>query len=197
MSHPDTNLAKSATQDAAAAYMDLVLGDKNKYDITSCLHHRCVLSVPNRNWYLTEEELYDLASLSCDLDQFAVRCFAVAHILGVHFRANEWFKPGRCGSVVTCVKEGQSYYARVDKFVRVEGDDCPGYACVKWFGKPSYPSGTPLVVKVGEDTGVIRSRYLSVIPITDIDPSRVMVEFSRVPDTYYVMRDSGYDTCTL
>ena len=128
------------------------------------------------------------------VDQFDVECFAVAHIMGVHFRAREWEKYPRCGSVFTCVLAGASRYGRVRKFFSIPGDDCPGYASVSWFGGPVYPEGTPLVVKVSEDGSSVRAAHGSVIPITKIDPSRVMVEFSKTANTYYVMRDSGYDT---
>lgn len=191
VSHPEANLAKSVTQDASARYVNLAV--HNDYDIATSVYHRCVLSVEKTSWYATEDELYDLAFLGCEVDQFSVHCFAVAHVLGVHFRAKEWLQYPRCGSVVTCVLDGQSYYARVEKFMQVDGDDCSGYASVRWFGKPSYPLGTPMVVKVMGDGSDVRRQYGCVISIEQIDPSRVMVEFSRQPETYYVMRDSGYD----
>jgi len=49
------------------------------------------------------------------------------------------------------------------------------------------------VVRVTEEQGAeLETQLGCVIPITRIDPSRVMVE----PDDeyFYVMRDSGYDT---
>ena len=101
----------------------------------------------------------------------------------------------RCGSVVTCVMDGQSYYGRVTRFLRVEGDGCPGYASIEWFSKPVYPASTPMVVRVNEDGSGVEAEYGRVIKITSIDPSRVIVEYdSTVPNTYYMMRDSGYDT---
>lgn len=191
MSHPEAHLAKSSTQDASASFVNLAMHD---YDISTSMHHKCVLSVPKQNWYATEEEFADLAlRYGCEQDQFSIRCFAVAHVFAVHFRAKEWLKYPRCGSVVTCVMDGQSYYARVEKFFCV-GDDCSGYASVVWFGKPSYPLGTPMVVKVSEDGSHVKSEYGCIISLDEIDPSRVMVEFSNEPSTYYVMRDSGYDT---
>ena len=193
VSHPEANLAKSATQDAAACYMNLV--STQSYDITADLHHKCCLSVPKRNWQINEKELYDLSFVSHrGVDQFAVECYAVCHIMGVHFRAGEWSKYPRCGSVVTCVLDGGSYYGRVTKFLKIRGDQCPGYASVEWFSKPTYPSGFPTSVQVCEDGTAVLSEYGSIIKITRIDPSRVMVEYDTVPNTYYVMRDSGYDS---
>lgn len=114
--------------------------------------------------------------------------------MGVHFRAAEWGSYPRCGSVVTCVIDGQSLYARVNKFLTVQGDASPGFACVTWFSRPQYTARGPLVVKVGEDGGGLDALHGSVIRITAIHPSRVMVEYSDEPDTYYMMRDSGFDT---
>ena len=193
MSHPEAQLARSALVDAAIHYVN----DKrdNHYDISRDPHHLCVLSCP-KGWHATKTEIDDLSILMLGhtVDQFDVQSFAIAQIMGVHFRAREWEKYPRCGSVVTCVLAGTSLYGRVDKFFSIQGDDCPGYASVRWFGSPIYPEGTPLVVKVSEDGSRLRAAHGSVIPITKIDPSRVMVEFSKTPNTYYVMRDSGYDT---
>jgi hypothetical protein len=131
----------------------------------------------------------------------AVDCFSccpyeIAHIMGVHFRAGEWGNIPRCGSVITCVLEldgnRRSVYGRVEVFLTVEGDCCPGYAVVSWFSLPEYPSGTPLVVRVSSDDGsYIEDRVGSVIKITTIDPSRVMVERGT---QFYMIRDSGFDT---
>ena len=99
MSHPEAHLAKSSTQDASASFVNLAMHD---YDISTSMHHKCVLSVPKQNWYATEEEFADLAlRYGCEQDQFSIRCFAVAHVFAVHFRAKEWLKYPRCGSVVT------------------------------------------------------------------------------------------------
>ena len=83
-------------------------------------------------------------------DSFAVSMYRVAHILGKHFRSGEWGNLHRCGSVVTCVMGGRSMYARVERFLRVDGDDAEGYASVTWFGEPEYPFDIPLVVKCRE-----------------------------------------------
>ena len=106
VSHPEAHLATSATQDASASYLNLAI--HNHYDMTTSSYHKCVLSVPKHNWHVTEEDLNDLAFLGLEQDQFSIHCFAVAHVLGVHFRAKEWNMYPRCGSVVTCVKDGQS-----------------------------------------------------------------------------------------
>ena len=194
LSHPETNLATSATQDTAARFFNLAAAER--YDLAQDVHHRCVLSVPKRDMYLTGKELFDLRYLGVNADCFSTTCYSVAHIMGVHFRAGEWGKSPRCGSVVTCVLEGESLYARVKKFIMVQGDNCPGYAAVSWFGKPQYPTGTPLIVKVGEDGGSVLRDHGSIVRITQIDPSRVMVECPCEPtsNTYYVKRDSGFDT---
>lgn len=65
---------------------------------------------------------------------------------------------------------------------------------VSWFSKPVYPHGVPLVVHVHDDGSDVDSLFGSVIRLTQMDPSRVMVEHGRdIGDGFFVMRDSGYD----
>ena len=59
---------------------------------------------------------------------------------------------------------------------------------------PTYPNGTPLVVTVTDDGSDVDDELGCVVPITQIDPSRVMVEVTQVQNTFKMMRDSGYDT---
>ena len=125
-------------------------------------------------------------------DVLAIMEFKVAYILGKHFKAGEWGNY-RCGSVVTCVIDRQSYYARVERFFRVDGDSCPGYASVRWFGQPHYPLGTPMVVRCSEEEPQeLVDSFGCILRITQIDPSQVIVERD---DTGYswMMRDSGFD----
>ena len=100
----------------------------------------------------------------------------------------------RCGSVITCVVEGQSLYARVRRFLKVEGDDREGYASVVWFGKPTYAFDVPLVVKCSEaQQQDLMDELGCIVRITQIDPSQVMVE--RGTDGFcHMMRDTGFDT---
>ena len=82
----------------------------------------------------------------------------------------------------------------MDRFVTVDGDECPGYASVCWFGLPQYPLGSNrLEVVVSRDgSEVDRLIQTRIIRITQIDPSYVVVE----PDgeNYRMMRQSGWDT---
>lgn len=127
-------------------------------------------------------------------DCLSMSAYKVAHIMHVHFRAGQ--RP-RCGSVVTCInKDGRSYYARVLRFLKVDGDDSPGFASVRWFSKPVYPHGNPLVVRVGDDGGTVDVHFGSILRLTQIEPSRVMVKHSvHQVGIFYMMRDSGYDRC--
>ena len=113
--------------------------------------------------------------------------------MGTYFRAGEWGQQS-CGSVVTTVVDGQSFYARVQAFVQVDEDPCPGYAIVNWFSKPEYPFRIPLVVKVRDDGSDIQNDFGTVISINNIDPSRVMIGTDTEDGVYYMMRDSGYDS---
>ena len=56
-----------------------------------------------------------------------------------------------------------------------------------------YPSGTPLVVRVRNDGSDVDAEVGRVVRVTDIDPSRVMVECEG-DGIFFMMRDSGYDT---
>ena len=80
------------------------------------------------------------------------------------------------------------------RFLKIDGDDSPGFASVCWFSKPTYPNNCPLVVCVRDDGVEVDLEFGSIIPLTSIEPSRVMVEHSD--DVYYMMRDSGYDKST-
>ena len=191
---PEVHLSHSATLDAAAHFLDM--SERGKYDPAHDLAHNCFLSMPRtRVNFLTADELSSFRFASVDVDVFSVSEYAVAYILGVHFRANEWGMSPRCGSVVTCVIEGRSLYARVNKFLRVEHDDCSGYASVTWFGVPEYPFDHPLVTRVNLDGPDLNREYGCIIKITQIDPSPVMVECpEHAGGAYHMMRDSGYDT---
>ena len=194
---PEVHLSHSASLDAAAHFLDM--SERGKYDPSHDLAHNCFLSMPRtRANFLTADELSSFRLASVHVDVFSVTEYAVAYILGVHFRANEWGKSPRCGSVVTCVMEGRSLYARVNKFLRVENDDCPGYASVSWFSAPEYLFDNPLVARVNIDGNVLNREYGCIIRITKLDPSPVMVECpEHVGGEYHMMRDSGYDTRRL
>ena len=195
-SYPEAHLASSATCDAAATFFNLA--GKQRYDFTADVAHRCVLSVPQHDYTVTDDELRDLRweVSGYAVDRLSVRAFHVAHIMGVHFRAGEWIGHPRCGSVVSCVKEGRSLYARVLRFLKVDHDECPGYASVKWFSNPEYPHDTPLVPVVTTNGHDLDYEYGSIIRITTIDPSAVSVGRNPTNELFYMMRESGYDTCT-
>ena len=69
------------------------------------------------------------------------------------------------------------------------------FVSVRWFSKPVYPLGTPLVVRVQDDGSAVQSEFGCIIRLNQIEPSRVMVEHPVDPrgTTFYMMRDSGYD----
>ena len=151
----------------------------------------------------TGDELGDLRMIGCRCaGSLTVSQLPVAWIMGTHFRAAEWGNAPRCGSVITCVLKGHgrfhrmSLYARVERFLRVDDDDCPGYASVRWFSKPNYfIRKTPLGVRVSLNGREIDRELGCIIRITQIDPCSVMVE--RDGDHFIMMRDRGWDTCQL
>ena len=200
--HVEVNLAISTTRDVAAQFQVKKNEELHVEDLSHLRPrrpHSCVLWGYQKRYVPTEDELADLrlCGCSCDGDDLQwLNEYPIAYIMNVHFRSGEWGNYPRCGSVVTCVLDGQSHYARVDRFLQVDGDECPGYASVTWFSKPQYllDGKTPLVVRVTGDGSEIDEVYGSIIRITDIDPSRVMVEMNPRDDFYIMMRDSGYDT---
>ena len=171
--HAEANLARSVNINVAAHFMGL---GEAKYKISADPLHRCVLSSACKAVFPTSLELADLRLLGCCVDGLSVSAYKICHVLGQHFRAGEWGCHPRCGSVVTCVIDGRSLYARVNKFLSVDGDSCAGYASVSWFGEPEYPLGNPLVVRVTIAGTTLDQELGCIIRITDIDPSQVIVE---------------------
>ena len=189
---PEINLAHTTSQTDTANFFKLT--EEDKYELPTDLYHRCYLSVSTAQSKTNELEIGSLRVLGVNIeDVLAITEFKVAHILGKHFRAGEWGNY-RCGSVVTCVLEGQSHYARVERFFKVDGDSSDGYASVKWFGQPHYPFGIPIVVRCCEEEPQdLIDRFGCVLRITQIDPSQIIVE--REDGGFsWMMRDSGFDT---
>ena len=178
--------------DAAAAFVHFVRN--NKYDVESSFNHNCVVKKSSKikGYVPSHLEISGLARAGCNVNEIVVHAFKIAHIMGVHFSAGEWGSFPRCGSVVTCVINRRSVYGRVSRFLRVEGDVCPGYAVVDWFGAPTYPFAHPLVVKVEDDGSRLDREIGKVVRVGQIDPSSVVV----LPhgDHYFMLRQSGYDT---
>ena len=195
--HPDVSMAKATVCDVASRHLDLKAGTTRTRSERHHPHprrpHDCVLWGRSKTWFPTTKELGDLRLSGIRVTDFGVTAYDMAYILNVHFKAGEWPQP-RCGSVITCVVDGRSLYARVRRFLQVDGDSCPGYASVGWFGNPTYPLSTPMVVKVPEDGTALDDELGCIIRITQIDPSRVIVEPDPVNGCYFMMRDSGYDT---
>ena len=122
--------------------------------------------------------------------------YTKADICGVEFSAGQSVRGnrcGRCGSVFTCVIDGQSVYGNALKFFSHACDNNNGlYAHVQWFNMPDYPfEGTPLVVRIQDNSQTLDT---SVVSIFDIDPSRVILERSDEELCYYMCRIEGFDT---
>ena len=184
-------MANAATTDAASSYFEHATSPD--YDLASSFNHSCTLIEENTKQLPTERDLADLRMLGIGADALSVNIYNVANVMGVRFRAGEWGKRPRCGSVFTCVVNGKSVYGHVLRFMTVEGNSSPGFAAVKWLGVPVYPFRNPLVVRVGADGSDTDGVVGSIIPITKIDPSRVAVEVVD-RNRFYVIRFSGYDT---
>ena len=188
--HPDVSLATSSTRDISAKFIDLKCNAESNEQ-----PHRCFLCGASSVYFPTEKEVGDLRILGVDIDFLNVTEFSMAYILNRHFRSGEWGQSPWCGSVVTCVIGGRSLYARVERFLFIEGDSKPGYASVKWFSPPEYPLRTPIVVRVTDEGETLDRELGCIVSLTQIDPSPVMVECDSDNGCFYMMRDSGYDTC--
>ena len=189
---PEENLTKTVTIDASCHFLNLQ--ESGDYILPEDSHHKCVLCMESAG-FISDQEVNDLHEIGCEItDHFDASVYKVAWILNHHFRSGEWDMYPRCGSVVTCVINGRSLYARVLRFIRVEGDECPGYASVRWFSEPTYVNVLcPRVTLDGSE--IERELGYSVIRITQIDPSQVAVEKGvDGDDGYYMIRESGYDT---
>ena len=66
----------------------------------------------------------------------------------------------------------------VNRFLKVDGNACPGYVSVCWFGPPQYPLGDNRleVVVSGDGAELDREIQSCIIRFTQIDPSYVVVE---------------------
>ena len=119
-----------------------------------------------------------------------------AKICGVEFasgqpmtgvrRLNE--KMNRCGSVVTLVRGGRSVYAWVIRFLSF---DRIHVAHVRWLSVPEYPTGTPMLVRLNKSRPRPPPNEPCVVPLIDIDPSRVAILHEGMH--MYMMRMSGID----
>lgn len=194
-SHPEVHLARSVSQDVSANYINLAVKQEHDAIGDDYVLQSCVLSCQDAKFQgPAREEVRDLRYLGYVVDFSSISAYKVAHIMGVHFRAGEWNQRPRCGSVVTCVRGRRSYYARVIRFLKLDGDDSPGFASVRWFSKPTYPNGVPLVVRVGVDGGAEDIEFGCILKLTHIQPSSVVIEDAQA-GIYYMMRTSGYDRC--
>ena len=155
--------------------------------------HQCSLSTEDAYGVVTEDEFDDMQFLGCKArSRHDLSVFKFAKIMGKHFAEDEWDKKGRIGSVITCVMNGRSLYGRVLKFIRFEGESCPGYASVRWFSAPTYVNCLCPHVRL-DGASVAQELDVQMVRITQIDPSQLAVEIFP-GNEYHMIRDSGYDT---
>ena len=128
--------------------------------------------------------------------------YSKAKICDVEFTAGHPIDGGgnaTCGSVVTCVVGGQSRYGLVSHFFKHMCVHNTGmYAYVHWLNQTDYPfEGTPLVVRIKDNSPPVSDSPQQVISIFDIDPSRIIIERSDTEQCYYMCRIEGLDTITV
>lgn len=87
-------------------------------------------------------------------------------------------------------------YGRFTNFIRMS---CPvthtinELATVQWFAPPTYPQGTPLVVRIDSD-GLPDPRCPRFVFLRDVDPTPVMYELADRERCMYMMRMRGVDS---
>ena len=103
-SHPEAHLGNSVKADVSARFMSLVM--EKQYDMSTDFHHTCVLSSRDLKFSsLSHKEVTDLRMLGhTHVDCLSASGFKIAYIMGVHFRAGEWGRRPRCGSVITTTR---------------------------------------------------------------------------------------------
>ena len=134
----------------------------------------------------------------CRLGHSALYSHSTALIGGKRFNAGERLLLSvRCGSVITMVRDGRSVYGLLKKLYRVvcACDQLIDLAVVTWFPFPDYPDSDPLTVTItlnGLDVNHITET--EVVPLYDIQPSRVGVEIDDEHDSMQMLRMEGTDT---
>ena len=141
--------------------------------------------------------------LRCGCRSTQCSCYEYFRALigGKRFNSGERLRLGsRCGSVVTMVKDGRSVYGLAKHFYRVvcQCDITIDFVVVTWFPFPDYPDGTPLYVRIVlNGLNVNTLTELTVVPLFNIQPSRVGVEIVHDNDCMNMLRMEGIDTMPL
>ena len=137
----------------------------------------------------------------CRIDHSAVFMHTSGKIGGKRFNPGENLSVGkRCGSVVTMVNNDMSVYGLIKKFYRVV---CAcahfnEFAIITWFPHPNYPDRDPLTVEIPiRGVNINDIPQMNVIPLYNIQPSRVGVEIDDSHGVMYMLRMEGIDTNPL
>ena len=156
MYQAEVHLSGKITVDSAC-YCDRLV--KNQVSFTVNELHTCVLSAARSKQHATVQDRDDVIRLGGNaVDQEDLTVYVIAKILGKHFAAGVWGKwdrYSRCGSIITCVINGRSLYARIVRFLKsdVSDDSCPRYASVRWFSELTYDNCLcPKVTLDGSDS---------------------------------------------
>ena len=137
----------------------------------------------------------------CRLDRCGICEYFRAKIGGKSFTSGEKLSVGtRCGSITTMVTGGRSVYGRIKNFYRVmcECDYVIDFTLITWFPFPTYPDSDPLTIKIllgGLNVNNIPGT--NVVPLYDLQPSRIGVEIDNVHSCMYMLRFDGIDTNPL
>jgi len=127
--------------------------------------------------------------------------YKTGKIGGKKFTAGETLRVGsRCGSVVTMVSGVSSIYGLTKRFYRVI---CPcgkfiDFAIVTWFPSPHYPDRDPLTVEIGvRGLDVNNITQMNIVPLFNIQPSRIAVELKCTNQKMCMLRIEGLDSNPL
>ena len=169
---------------------------------TTCIHTRRSKPYEDEDPVLsaalnatTNERYTSLMFPDLPIDLNKWRVHKQAKICGIKFTSGESMhgvkrtreKMLRCGSVITLVSAGRSLYAWVSQFLSYFDIHL---AHVNWLPVPDYPTGSPIVVRLRNDSPI--PRMSCVVDLADIDPSPISILHN---DTcMYMMRMKGIDT---
>ena len=123
-----------------------------------------------------------------------------ASVLGTRFTAGEplvgvrraGWQTRRCGSVITTVIGGRSFYGLVKHFIERSNSTGGKFAVVEWLPTPSYPYANNPVVTCLCD-GDVTDGLPAIVSILDIEPCGVGLERCNVESCWYVYRTHGLD----
>ena len=183
--HPLASLSASHILNASARFADWADGTAGS------AKPDCACQGKGTGWMPEGDVLAELLMLigctCCSIVNLQVHTTThpTARVLGRRFTAGEpltgksfqHYHNPRCGSVITSILRGTSYYGRVTRFFTsgCRRQELRSFACVDWLAAPVYPDDDPLTVVI--DTTKAAPKFLPlVLPLECIYPAQILFE---------------------